>query len=531
MEMMTELGVSHLSEDSGDFNARYTPDEQGNGRGSLCADVVWVENATAGKIVKAAPGTKGLVQGGGFKITSIIRGDDWCHARSGPLARLGTSGCVSCGDVIIAINARRLSPSLPPDRALAGCEGTDVLLTVLTSNDPRDASKRRRKQLRKRERRWRDYLSVAHAKLISGTSEKEAEEVVSPLSSDIKRTSKDVQVYEVGGGRKKMWSDKVKGANTGGCRLEGRQGKQKRRGKEKRGQEGDPRGNSKAERRTYEKQKAKERRKAAKEKTRRSLGFTEFGMSHRLESDRKNDDAGGRGVAGELQVSQRKKREARSKEERKESAIQVKDEQFATNSDLVKSMGVLSILGSKAESCFVMRTFRVRAVSRLTELGARYRDWVTQKTSFVSKLTERRCAYVHVPDMDRGGFVEFHRQFLLAAEASALIVDVRGNFGGYVSELLLEKLQRRRLAVTKPRYGKPELYPSHAPGGIMVMVLVIPSLYTSFSLKLIEGGRLRTQQGRRAILERRRLHRIRIQRARFRQSGGRKVGRCRLSGY
>jgi tricorn protease len=49
-----------------------------------------------------------------------------------------------------------------------------------------------------------------------------------------------------------------------------------------------------------------------------------------------------------------------------------------------------------------------------------------------------------------------------------LIIDVRFNGGGNVSQLLLEKLARRRLGYKKPRYGEVYPYPSHTVLGPMV---------------------------------------------------------------
>ena len=46
--------------------------------------------------------------------------------------------------------------------------------------------------------------------------------------------------------------------------------------------------------------------------------------------------------------------------------------------------------------------------------------------------------------MMSAGFAEFHRYFGTECDRDALIVDVRYNRGGHVSQLLLEKVARRR---------------------------------------------------------------------------------------
>ena len=50
-------------------------------------------------------------------------------------------------------------------------------------------------------------------------------------------------------------------------------------------------------------------------------------------------------------------------------------------------------------------------------------------------------------------------------------MDVRGNQGGHVSELLLEKLTKRRIAVHRPRHGEAEPYPQHAPPSDALVVV------------------------------------------------------------
>jgi tricorn protease len=100
--------------------------------------------------------------------------------------------------------------------------------------------------------------------------------------------------------------------------------------------------------------------------------------------------------------------------------------------------------------------------------GARYRDWVSANRTRVLQATDGRCGYVHVPDMGPGGYADFHRDYLTQSDLGALLVDVRFNGGGHVSQLLLEKLARKRLGYSVPRYGTPKAYPRHSVAGPMV---------------------------------------------------------------
>jgi len=112
------------------------------------------------------------------------------------------------------------------------------------------------------------------------------------------------------------------------------------------------------------------------------------------------------------------------------------------------------------------RTVAVNAL-RSEEL-LRYRDWVEQQRSRVHAETDGQVGYIHIPDMVARGFAEFHRYFASEVDRLGLIVDVRQNGGGHVSQLLLEKLMRRRIGYDRTRWGRPESYPEDAPMGPMV---------------------------------------------------------------
>jgi len=77
--------------------------------------------------------------------------------------------------------------------------------------------------------------------------------------------------------------------------------------------------------------------------------------------------------------------------------------------------------------------------------------------------------YVHVPNMGPWGYSEFFRAYLAEYSYDGLIVDVRFNGGGHVSQLLLEKLNRKRLGYDISRWNEqPESYPAYATFGNVV---------------------------------------------------------------
>lgn len=103
-----------------------------------------------------------------------------------------------------------------------------------------------------------------------------------------------------------------------------------------------------------------------------------------------------------------------------------------------------------------------------SERAARYRDWVEDNRRRIHEATGGRVGYVHIPDMGPGGYAEFHRGYLAEVVREGLIVDVRFNRGGHVSQLLLEKLARRRVGYDVQRWGQPDPYPRESVMGPMV---------------------------------------------------------------
>lgn len=103
-----------------------------------------------------------------------------------------------------------------------------------------------------------------------------------------------------------------------------------------------------------------------------------------------------------------------------------------------------------------------------SEFPARYREWVETNRKRVHAATNGRVGYVHIPDMGANGYAEFHRLYLAEVDRDGLIVDVRYNRGGHVSQLLIEKLARNRVGYCLPRWGQPEPYPSYSVAGPLV---------------------------------------------------------------
>ncbi|HVB43351.1 MAG TPA: S41 family peptidase [Streptosporangiaceae bacterium] len=113
---------------------------------------------------------------------------------------------------------------------------------------------------------------------------------------------------------------------------------------------------------------------------------------------------------------------------------------------------------------------RAVVVPLASELRLRYQDWVAGRRRAVRELGDGRVGYLHVPDMASQGWSDFHRDLRTEMGCEALVVDVRGNRGGEISQLVLEKLARRVIGWDVVRNARPSSYPLEAPRGPVIAV-------------------------------------------------------------
>ena len=113
---------------------------------------------------------------------------------------------------------------------------------------------------------------------------------------------------------------------------------------------------------------------------------------------------------------------------------------------------------------------RVVVVPLRAERRLRYQDWVAGRRRMVRELSDGRLGYLHIPDMMGEGWAHFHRDMRTEMARDGLIFDVRGNSGGHISQLIVEKLSRRVIAWGMGRWLRPATYPEEARRGPLVTV-------------------------------------------------------------
>jgi tricorn protease len=100
-----------------------------------------------------------------------------------------------------------------------------------------------------------------------------------------------------------------------------------------------------------------------------------------------------------------------------------------------------------------------------------YHDWVESNLKYVAARTDGQVGYLHVPDMLQEGLNQFAKYFYPQLRKKALIVDVRGNGGGNVSPMLIERLRREAGMITIARNTRPRIDPAAMVYGPIVCLL------------------------------------------------------------
>jgi tricorn protease len=113
---------------------------------------------------------------------------------------------------------------------------------------------------------------------------------------------------------------------------------------------------------------------------------------------------------------------------------------------------------------------RVVVVPLRNDRRLRYQDWVAGRRALVRELGQGRLGYLHIPDMMGEGWAHLHRDMRTEVAGDGLIFDVRGNNGGHISQLVVEKLARRVIGWGLGRWERPETYPLEARRGPLVTV-------------------------------------------------------------
>jgi tricorn protease len=92
-----------------------------------------------------------------------------------------------------------------------------------------------------------------------------------------------------------------------------------------------------------------------------------------------------------------------------------------------------------------------------------YLEWVRENHAKVTAATQGRAGYLHIPDMGAAGIYEFIKWYYPQIRKEGLVIDVRSNGGGNVSQWIIERLDSKLLGT---RFGSISEYPGTYPGAV-----------------------------------------------------------------
>ena len=101
-----------------------------------------------------------------------------------------------------------------------------------------------------------------------------------------------------------------------------------------------------------------------------------------------------------------------------------------------------------------------------------YLEWIEMNREYVAKKSGGRLGYLHVPDMGADGIREFIKWYYGQTRKEGLVIDVRSNGGGNISQMILNRLTRKVLMVDFERHHDGvEAYPDGVfPGHLVCLI-------------------------------------------------------------
>ncbi len=105
------------------------------------------------------------------------------------------------------------------------------------------------------------------------------------------------------------------------------------------------------------------------------------------------------------------------------------------------------------------------------ELSVREKAWIDHNREVVDKASGGKIGYIYMSDMEALGMEQFVRQFYPQLDKQALIVDDRYNGGGFIDQIVLERLRRILVGMSTNREGAAMSIPQQLIDGPKVCLL------------------------------------------------------------
>ncbi len=106
-----------------------------------------------------------------------------------------------------------------------------------------------------------------------------------------------------------------------------------------------------------------------------------------------------------------------------------------------------------------------------SELNLRMLNWIRTKRNYVNKKSDGKIGYIYLSDMEALGMDQFVHQFYPQLSKQGLIIDDRFNGGGFIDQIVLERLRRVLIGMSTDRVRGAERYPGQVLNGYKVTLL------------------------------------------------------------
>jgi tricorn protease len=113
-------------------------------------------------------------------------------------------------------------------------------------------------------------------------------------------------------------------------------------------------------------------------------------------------------------------------------------------------------------------TYTVTPIASESDL--RHTEWIQSRRDYVAKATGGKVAYVYISDMEDHGTRDFSHDYYPNVEKAGIIVDVRGNGGGFTADQFFAQLACRQTGFFSTRNGNYMRIQNWAPLGHLAAV-------------------------------------------------------------
>ncbi|HNX42644.1 MAG TPA: S41 family peptidase [Candidatus Aminicenantes bacterium] len=129
---------------------------------------------------------------------------------------------------------------------------------------------------------------------------------------------------------------------------------------------------------------------------------------------------------------------------------------------VVKGQKVVVTVNSKP-SPLNAKSYTVEPLRSESEL--RYERWIADNIAKVLKASDGRIGYMHITAMSDGNIAQFDKYWRAFRYKDGLVIDVRGNGGGWTEYFMIDKLERKMVAYNCLKEMEPFRYPGSVSNG------------------------------------------------------------------